>query len=179
MLSILPKLINPWFLARHNKNILGFLPLDKLNRLEQVIIQSTKYKDVNVELIFTMNEQRQILISGNVKTKFLVMCQRCLSPMQWNINHNIKLYLLNSKWSQQKKDEISDTLINYESLEINFDEESISLFNLIEDDLLLNMPLVTKHEVCANNKYIHDNDEEIFEDSVRENPFKILNSFKQ
>ena len=117
-----------------NRTIEGVYPLSKLLRLSEALLSTEG--DITAKLAFT-NSVGFASLKGNVSAKVQLECQRCLAPVATELSGRFKFALLNSEEEFELLPE------EFEPYLIEGDEQSI--VELIEDELLLCMPMVTMH----------------------------------
>ena len=110
--------------------------------------------------------QMELEVSGSVK----LMCQRCLTPLSFNIENRVVLVLALDEGSA---DEI-DALMNDESVEVVVGSRSFDVAELVEDEALLSLPLSPKHETCPDQLAMPAT-----KGVEKESPFAILKNLKQ
>ncbi|MDC8758452.1 YceD family protein [Janthinobacterium fluminis] len=86
--------------------------------------------------------QLTLSVSGTVQ----LVCQRCLSPYAYPIDASTILMLGKD---DEHADEIEET-INDESIDVIVGSRAMNVADLIEDEALLALPQVPKHEVCPD-----------------------------
>lgn len=132
----LPTFINPQRLAENRAKIHGQVLVAELNRLNELLADNSGI--VTVDLKFGKDEQKFIYITGILQTTLHLQCQRCLQIMEYSIETTVSL-------SPVANDAVNKDLPDqYEPLLL--EEEQISLLALVEDELLLNLPMIPKHE---------------------------------
>lgn len=179
----LPEHIEPLRLARTGRVFKGSLPLSRMARLRDTV--DTVTGDVEVELSFAINDRNVPCVRGHIRTEVSLQCQRCMQAMAWPIDNQFELLIVESEVEAERMGEDSEVLL--------LDEQLISLSDLVEDEILLSLPIVPKHEVgteCANNVSAGEAVEEIAEqakpsagdaateEKAKENPFAILAELK-
>ncbi len=83
------------------------------------------------------------MVEGRLQARLTVECQRCLKAME--IPLQIELKLLVSP---------TDCEVVESSLDTVFSENgSVDIFEMVEDELILGLPLVTLHEDVACNEF--------------------------
>lgn len=127
--------INPLRLAKSRERIEGSLQLDSFERLKGDLLESTG--ELRFNLSFDFDESGICVVESDIDTQVILECQRCLKPVLVNINKKSLLGVIESK------DEISSLAKEYEPLQLN--EETVSVKQLIEDELLLSIPLSALH----------------------------------
>lgn len=135
MLTQLPEYIEPIRLAASRQVISGKIALSKMGRLV-TLLQNAKQEAV-VKLTFGRDETGQVTVAGYVKAQFKLICQRCMQPMNYPVNAIVNLGLVASDAESKQLP------INVEPFIV--DEPKISLTTLIEDELLLELPVAAMH----------------------------------
>jgi len=86
--------------------------------------------------------QLTLSVNGTVQ----LVCQRCLTPYAYEIASSTVLMLGKD---DEHADEIEE-IINDESIDVIVGSRSMDAMALIEDEALLALPQVPKHEVCPS-----------------------------
>jgi uncharacterized metal-binding protein YceD (DUF177 family) len=102
-------------------------------------------------------------VSGEVRTSFFLACQNCLQTIIKKIELPINLILCD-------RDREDDSNNKYDYWEILGD--SISMHNLIEEILILSVPLYTKHE--AEKECLVFSETEVTDGETLHSPFSDL-----
>lgn len=172
MLTRLPNLIDPYLLAERNAEFAGQLPLAYFDRLADLLAE----KDGSVDVTLGFSREGGLAkIEGHIAASISLICQRCLEPLAWQVNKEIKLGVVNSLEQANKLPE------GYEPLLIA-GEDKVPLKNIIEDELLLSIPDIPKHgDYCGLPDLPGDKAIELEKNagSVTRNPFSILADFKK
>jgi uncharacterized protein len=164
----LPTLIEPVRLALCGEQLKGKLPLKPMSRLHDSLCEVEG--EVEIDWLFSTDEKQRPTIRGRIQTLLKMVCQRCLQPMPWPIETSVALVLLKEG---QTENELPD---GYEALTLT--STQISLITLVEDELILALPIVAKHTSCPSNEY------QVAEDfnkdlAYQNNPFHVLSQLKQ
>jgi DUF177 domain-containing protein len=133
---MLPHHIQPKRLAEQRKTLQGSLNLKLFQRLAGLI--SNLVGTVNVQLEFGQDEQGLSFVRGQADTILPMQCQRCMGAMDWPLKISISLSPVFSETASKELPECYEPLL--------LQEDKIGLVDLIEEELLLNLPLVPKHE---------------------------------
>lgn len=167
MLEELPRFIDPKQLALQNAYLKGEVALAQLERLHDCLceIQGT----VEIEWIFAFDNKQRPTIQGSTQAQLPMLCQRCLQPLQWTVDTQIALVVFNG---EPRSDE--ELPMGYEIITLN--HHQLSLWNLIEDEIILALPLVAKHDNCIANEY-QLSAEKMANDACS-NPFQLLLKLK-
>jgi uncharacterized protein len=172
MLNRLPELIEPLLLADRNARFEGNLPLSSLNRIIDLLSDDIGNVEVNLDF---GRKGRLATIEGHISAALHLKCQRCLESLEWPVNSDVKLGIISSMA------QINNLPEGYEPLLVAADEK-ILLKNLIEDELLLGLPDIPKHENNCVAPDISQNKSEPFTESTQaknKNPFSILADLKK
>ena len=143
----------------------GKIELSDLTRLSE--FQLTDSAEIVVEFNFCQSEYDVPAVTGRVKTLLTVECQRCLKAMEIPLDMGFKL-LVNA----------SDELISESGVDsVHSEDGTIDIFEVVEDELILGLPLVTMHDEMTCNKF-WPTQEEDSESAASENPFSVLANLK-
>jgi uncharacterized protein len=108
------------------------------------------------------------MVTGQIKTRLQVECQRCLLAMPVDIELEFSLLI-----------DATDDLVRESSIDTLFSDEGfVDIFEAIEDEIILALPLVTMHENETCNKHWLAA-EETQGPVVNENPFSVLKELKK
>ncbi len=135
LLETLPESLNFPRQVELNRVIEGTYPVSKLRRLSETLFNNEGH--ITAKLVFT-DSVGFASLKGEVSAKLLLECQRCLEPVQTELSGFFKFALVSSE------DEIELLPEAFEPYLIEGEEQSI--VELIEDELLLCLPMVTTHE---------------------------------
>lgn len=142
----LPASIDPIQLAERGARLTGTLPLKGMARLTQNCLDDTG--EVLVDLAFERGEGEEVLLMhGRLHVKLRVTCQRCLEGMDLTLEASPWFILARSEKRQEMLGEEPDILVA---------DKPLSLSGLVEDELLLAMPMVPMHELnqCPARAYV-------------------------
>ena len=116
------------------------------------------------------NEQGHPQLSLAIAGAVRLMCQRCLSPFEFDMAAGSVLVLAQDEGSA---DEV-DALLADESVEVIVGSRNFDIAQLIEDEALLAIPLSPKHETCPDQLVMNAG-----KDLEKESPFAVLKNLKQ
>jgi len=182
MVSHLGKLLETANFARQvelNRTIEGIYPVSRLARLKLACLNKGLLSNegfVTATLKFGDCVGFSCL-KGSVSATLVTECQRCLKPMQAEVTGRFKFALVNSE------DEFELVPEELEPYLIEGEEQSI--IELIEDELLLSLPMVTVHETACSayiNKHMNkqNSKEQVAIKAEKEasHPFAALKALK-
>ena len=131
----LPETIKPQSLVDTGGHVSGITTLAKMERLAALLADSAG--TVETRLDFGKDRQGIRFVRGSIKTELLLTCQRCLETMRYPVDLKLTLALIAT-------DEQADSLPEgYEPLVL--DSQMLSLIALVEDELILALPIVPMH----------------------------------
>jgi uncharacterized protein len=170
----LPVHIDPLRMAETGRLLEGRYSIADLDRLHDVLLEHSG--EVAVSLEFGIDAEGIRYLRGRLQTEVALECQRCLQPMRAPIDATFSLGLVRTV------DAAEQLPSHYEPLLVESD--ALFLRDIIEDELLLALPLVAKHDesqcVDVNQRVaaaVKRNDYERGEDN-KANPFAALAALK-
>lgn len=174
MKTKLPVHFDPVHYAKAGYEFNGSVSQAQLQRLMTEVLPSDE--DVQVEIRFhTVGRRKYPAMAGRIQTTLMLECQRCMEPMAYAVDTDFAVCFIDS---ETQEDELPE---GYEAY-ISSDEVFV-LNDLLEEELLLHVPLIPKHEDCENPYLTNDAEEEHPEESEvdesRPNPFAKLAALKK
>ena len=167
MQTQLPETINFMRQVELNRTIEGDYPLAKLGRLAESLVNNEGVVAVKLEFGRCVGFA---CLKATASAKLLVKCQRCLEPMKTEVTGDFKFALVNSEEEFELLPE------EFEPYLLEGEEQSI--IDLIEDELLLCLPMVTAHgNACSD--FMTDQDKAIKKAKEAEHPFAALRALKE
>jgi len=167
--------VNPAQLAASNRVLEGQLPQQELPRFSESLVDTTGV--IEFRLGFKKKRDGKVHISGTANTVATMSCQYCLDPVKLAVNASIAQIVVSSEAEIEELEMQQDVLV--------VDGETIELAAIIEDDLILNLPMVARHGaehaedldtgICLERLEYEQQDGDL---SVRSNPFAVLNELK-
>lgn len=157
MLSPLPEKIDPLRAARQAQTLRGSIPSTAMARLAGNLAAPPEHP-VWVDWRFGLDEHQRAWIEGTLRGEFSLVCQRCLQPMAWKVEAEVKVCFLPPG--------VDDNDLEEEA--ILLDTPSVSLVELAEDELILALPIAPMHPRCP------DNDRVMSPSPDNDNPFAVL-----
>jgi len=167
----LPKELDPFRLAQNGLKLEGQIPLSEFPRLSQSLLSDEGL--VNVKMAFDVDEIGTPYMKGKFNVTVSITCQRCMSAMPYELDVNCLLAIVKTERHVEGLAE------QYEPWVIeNSDPVMTSL--VIEDELILSLPLVPKHDKpCLPDEVWTSGEEEVIEEDDKPvSPFAVLASLK-
>ncbi len=169
----LPVQVDPFRLAQAGRIYEGELPLQKMKRLGAAL--SDDAGQVHVQLEFNIDSMDVPFLCGKVTGTMVVECQRCLEPMPLAVDIDLSLAFV--------RDAVAAEGIPGPYEPYIVDSVPIMLLDMIEEELLLFLPAIARHELteCPARDWVENHPEP--EDSAtqteeRQNPFSVLANLK-
>lgn len=169
----IPRLIAPRRFAQQGVVLRGAVPVAELQRLQDIDLA---VETVQAELFFSIGEQREKVISGQLQVEVKLQCQRCLDFMPVSLECDVNLALVRDEEDARHLPGSYDPWIST--------EEQADLYALIEEEILLNLPYVVYHDTpCGGalqpNEKLQNEPFEAGVVSDKPNPFQVLKRLKE
>ena len=171
--SPLPRMLDPRKFAQQGIEVDGMVALDKLERIGEMLFSNTG--EVRAHLVFGIDEQHILYVTGHVEATVSHVCQRCLGAMPLPLKCDINLAIL---WQEE----------DAERLPKAFDpwvvgEGQVDIYQLVEDELLLSLPIISYHnEECVPDSCFSSGEVEVQKvmaaQAEKTNPFQVLDQLK-
>jgi len=164
-MSGLPGSIDPIKLAEQGIRLTGTLPLKGMSRLAEACVEG--HGEVVVDLEFGRRERdNRCVMVGQLSAALKLPCARCLEPVEIRIEASPELVLLRPGEEGLDEQDGADALVV---------EQPVALNQLVEDELLLAMPMYPAHPQgqCPADTVTGAGREN------RNNPFAALESLKK
>ena len=134
-------LFDPMKWARQGHKVEGELPLAKMPRLQDCVLNNSG--TAKVSLSAGIDRDQYPWIKGQVAAMLVMKCQCCNEAFDLPLNLDVAVSpIVSAKQAQQLP-------AYYEGLVTN--GELVSLNYMVEEELLLGLPMVPKHEHCGEN----------------------------
>lgn len=163
----LPDTIKPQSLIDTGGHLSGYTVLADMERLSAMLASNDGV--VETRLDFGKDHQGIRFIKGRLKAELLLTCQRCLETVPYPVDLALSLALVGSEDQAAGLPEQYDPLV--------LDSQSLSLTTLIEDELILALPIVAMHpeSECTNRVPTDEDDGHVAD---KPNPFAALAQLK-
>lgn len=179
MLNRLPVEVNPFRLVEQKKRLTGVVPLKQLSRLAEMALPETE--DFSVELDFTRSTSNLPMVQGYVRGTVMLECQRCLQPIQYRIDSPVRVALTTFQSDERPEQEGLEAWL--------VEDDRLFLMDFVEDEILLALPFVAKHEQCEPVRPLIEalptdipaitSGQEDDPAQAKKNPFAVLKDWKK
>jgi uncharacterized protein len=166
--KFIPEYIDPFRYADQSLHLAGLVKMADMKRLSASLNATDDM--VKAELQFGVDEQGVTFLKGHIEAKLSLQCQRCMDPFIYGIMSDFVLGVVNTL------DEVNELSEHYEPALAK--DGQLALRELIEDELILNLPIIPKHapEDCKVTLPLVDSG---WKEKKDANPFHVLESLKQ
>ena len=166
----LPTILDVRKAAARGVTVRGALVLSEMARLQAVLASSDGF--VEAEITFAKDEEGRSIATVSVRAEVEVICQRCLESMPMAVQSENRLAIVGDL-------ELASQLPSrYEPWVV--ETEQGDLWALVEDELILGLPIISLHESEECNELLKDYQQppSLPEEEAAENPFKVLEQLK-
>lgn len=170
------KSLNILTFAKSEGRLAGQLPLVQMPRLREESLSAQEANAVQFDAQGSIRadaagvDESWIHLTG--KTTLAMTCQRCLTPVDVEIDFARNFRFVATEALAEIEDEESEEDVLVLSREFN-------VLDLVEDELLMSIPAVPKHETCPQPVKLEAADSD-FDETAQEkpNPFAALLQLK-
>lgn len=171
MSNDLPLRFDPVLFANRGRQFAGNIPAKDMPRIMELAPNSDG--EFYVTMTFSISPLKFPMVKGTIEGEVVQTCQRCMGNAAVPISGKFQLLLITPD---------SLELASEEGHEIfEYTGQVISTANLIEDEIILSVPIVAKHEdieKCESSvkQWLHEFDEVPTDE--KDNPFAKLKDLK-
>ncbi|MEP5765523.1 MAG: YceD family protein [Halieaceae bacterium] len=155
--------------AAREATVSGLVPLSELARLQGVL--ASNQGNAEAHCAFSRDEEHRYIVTVSVTAAVEVRCQRCLESMPLKVESENQLAIVGDD------DQARQLPARYEPWLV--EEEQGNLWSLVEDELILAVPIVSYHDTDACKQLLDEYSQppEVVEEAG-DNPFKVLEQLK-
>jgi uncharacterized protein len=166
----IPPHVDPRKLADRGATLEGEVSLASLLRLCDPLADNSG--SVRAKFTFGRDEQKAVVIRSVIDVEVKMVCQRCLELVALPIHSECEYAVVKEGTAIELQPK------GYDVLEMG--EEPLDLLALVEDELLLALPIVPTHNTNFCQQPAGLDEPESSEDEVtRSNPFSVLAQLKR
>jgi uncharacterized protein len=162
-----PRHIDPRKLASQGTYFDGVVPTGEMVRLSEAVERLDE--EAKVQLAFNFDESRHLVIEGHFSLEVSCQCQRCLQPVDQHLEGDI---LIGVVWTEDRLEVLPK---RYDPWLV--ESEPADLYEMLEDEILLALPIVSYHDESVCGSAGRFSTGEI--DDARQSPFDILAQLKK
>ena len=159
-------LIDPQAFATQAETLQGTVSLQDLDkRIWSPDIADTA-TDIHYAITGGVDRWQRLFLDLTVSGSLKLNCQRCMQPTEFLLDEQVHIVLFHHE------QDLDDAMIADEELEGMVLENELDIFTLLEDQILMALPISPKHEQCGNNQLDKINQD-------KPNPFAVLAGLKK
>ncbi len=165
----LPVQVDPFRFADNATRLQGTLFIKDMQRLGSSLYRDDGEARVHVE--FGIDKQGIRFLRGQFTACLTLQCQRCLESFSYEIENSFLLGIVRTEEEAIQLSKRYDPLIVKEGI--------LTLQDVFEDELIVNLPIVSMHRVndCKIKLPLAiEADEQV--ESSKDNPFKVIEFLK-
>lgn len=136
MAGSLPLRINPFLLTAQDTYLQGAVPIALMPRLQEALISYEG--EAKILLAFTRDDRSLDIVTGEVCALLEMQCQRCLRSVEKAIKRHFRLAIV--------RDDAEALRLQTEHEILEVQDETVFTRDLVEDELILSLPLVPTHD---------------------------------
>ncbi len=169
--KLIPEHVDPYRYAEQDLHLDGAVKLIDMQRLNATRPEPSADERVMVNLHFGQDEQGMTYLKGHIQGKLALQCQRCLELYNYEIMSDFALGIVKSLAEEKALPD------QYEPAIVQEDGQ-LALRDLIEDEIILTLPIIPRHEpeVCKVKLPLADASWDAADKG--ENPFQVLQTLK-
>lgn len=139
-----PFVVDAFEFCRVKERREGERPVAELSRLSEELANTSG--SVHWVVQGGTHAQGYSMLTMSVQATVQLMCQRCLTPYALEVDSEMMLVLAKS---EDAADELEEKLAD-EEVDVIVGSKAMNIIDLIEDEVLLAIPLSPRHEVCPD-----------------------------
>ena len=151
--------------AKKNLSVTDELSIIDLPRING--IAHNKSDKIKVNYSFYVENKTTPCLDGEISLNIYLTCQRCLEELPFSLDLSFSMAFVKN---ENQAEELSKHLEIY-----LFEEEELSIIDLISDEILLSIPMVPKHNLDCMSSLKENNNYE----QGKEKPFAILKNINK
>lgn len=161
-----PAVVDSAAFARNSGELHGTIRLERLSRLRDALLDCSG--EVAYALKGIVSSEQKPLLQLKVTGSLKLPCQRCLGPLDWEFESERIFELV------PPGQVLSDPADEDQEVEQIFADPKLDVTCLVEDEIILAMPMAVRHETGACAAPGRQ-----AEQSGRESPFRALSGIKR
>ena len=166
MYDRLPELVNPLRLADRGAELQGRIDPVSLERLGTML--AGPGGSIELTLRFGRETKGPAIVAGELAAQVELLCQRCMKPFLYSHSFEFRLGVVEDEEQAERLPEGLEPLVVI--------DEQLRIADLVEDELILGLPLIPMHEATDCNDELGR--WQIEGESSKENPFSVLEGLK-
>ncbi len=136
-------------LAERRASLNGSVPIESFSRLRSLLLSYSG--DINIELSFEPGKGSTPRVTGQCRGRVVMECQNCLEAVEVAVEVDIDSVIVVSVEQLLALEQEDDGIVCKGAM--------LPLVDIIEDDLLVSLPMVPRHDGRCGETYSSPNDE--------------------
>lgn len=166
--------MNTWDLARLGRELRGEAPLVVFSRLLDGLPQQFEHTQASWSLVGDTDALGRRFVTLRAQAVVTLECQRCLGMFDLPLSVENRLELVETEAQIEAEEKGEDDPDTPDQL---LGSSHFDVLSLVEDELILALPYVPKHEVCPSLHQALEAPES--SDTSRPSPFAVLAELKK
>lgn len=138
--------INTRTFILNKENLSGIMDVKSLERLAEIIDpNSNDNQQLHFNLIGNVDSKQHWLLDIKITGQLHLICTRCLESMVYEIECENSILVAKNQSELELLDES-------EELEVILTQKELKVLELLEEELLLSLPISPKHDDCESFK---------------------------
>ncbi len=176
--DVFPANIEPFKWAELGFVWQGQVELTRFVRVAAEVVEPHNQQAIRLDCKLYVDERRIAWLDATMTATLPLTCQRCLHPLDFVLDANVHLAMFtDEKYLDRlgrEKDDIDYVILSEAQTAHGVD--TIDVLNLLEDEILLLLPLSPKHDDCELAVVSRGDATDVIEEKL--NPFDVLASLK-
>ena len=157
--------IDSFYFARARRRIEGEVAIGQLPRLAEFV--TTVQGHIRYEIAGLINDEGHPVADLHVAALLELTCQRCNSPLDFALRRTTRFRFVASE------EELNSLPIEDDEVDAIVGSRNMSIHDWVEDEVILSLPLVPRHEECTAPLTVDDPTE-----IAEPNPFAALQGLR-
>ncbi len=166
--------VSAWELARLQRRLHGQAPLPGFSRLLSGLPEQPEGRVVDWELTGETDALGRRYLSVQARVVVALECQRCLGRFDLPLQVGNRVQLVEKESELEAEDLAQD---DHETPDLVLGSDQFDAHEFVEDELILALPYVPKHDVCPSLPEVLETAED--SDTDRPSPFAMLAKLKK
>jgi uncharacterized protein len=162
LMSVPSPTIDSFELARSGRRIEGEVAIARLPRLAEFV--TAPQGDLRYEIEGLIDDEGHPAADLHLDGRLLLICQRCNAALDFELNRTTRFRFVATE------EELNSLPIEDDEIDAVVGSRNMSVHEWVEDEAILSLPLVPRHETCSAPLRAHDDPSAV----TAPNPFAVL-----
>ncbi len=140
-MSVLSPTIDSFELARAGRRIEGEVAIARMPRLAEFV--TTPQGNVRYGIAGLIDDEGHPAADLHLDARLQLICQRCNAPLDFDLDRTTRFRFVASE------EELNALPIEDDEIDAIVGSRAMSVYDWIEDEAILSLPLVPRHEECS------------------------------